>query len=419
MREGDDDALARAHERGELVLGFRQPTGDEGRPLRLEGERLARGKRVQQCRLAERHRLETLFLPDRADLVGLPHEIGTARHGPHQVGRDRDRLAVVDERRLDQIQAALGGRIDDRRLDRMQCALRERRERAHLLDLVAPELDAQRLAARRREDVDEPAANGELAALVGALDTFVARERERLGELLEADPLARRDPDRLRPRVRRRHRLGERRGRSGDEPAGGEHVERACALTDEVRRGFEAGAPVDAPARQHRDAFVAEEPGGAFGGVAGVLILRREQHERAVELLVERGEQQRQRRLRDAGRRRKRLGKAFEAFGRAELRNERVQDRLVHDERPNPTGSGVWGPREDNPGGSGWGPSPATDRFPSGGVAVPPVGFGGARERFTARGPVTGNPGEGSFARLFPLVLPPSLPPRPFPLLKV
>jgi len=36
----------------------------------------------------------------------------------------------------------------------MQCALRERRERTHLLDLVAPELDAQRLSARRREDVD-------------------------------------------------------------------------------------------------------------------------------------------------------------------------------------------------------------------------------------------------------------------------
>ena len=65
--------------------------------------------------------------------------------------------------------------------------------------------------------------------------------------------------------------------------------------------------------------------------IAGVLILGRKKDERAIELLVERGEKQRQRRLGHAGGRRKRLGKAFEAFGRAELRYERVQDRLVHD----------------------------------------------------------------------------------------
>jgi hypothetical protein len=276
VREGDDDALTRPHERGELVLGLRQSTGNERRPLSLEGERLARWKRVQQRRLPERHRLEPLFLPDHADLVGLPHEIGTVRHWPHQIRRDRDRLAVVDERRLDEIQAALDGRIDDRRLDRMECALRERRERAHLFDLVAPELDAERLAAGRREDVDEPAANRELAALVGAFDTFVAGERKRLGEVFEADPLARRDPNRLRPRVRRWHRLGQRRGRSGDEATGGEYIERASAFADEVRRGFEAGTPVDAPARQHRNAFVTEEPGRSFGCVTCVLILRRQ-----------------------------------------------------------------------------------------------------------------------------------------------
>ena len=223
----------------------------------------------------------------------------------------------------------------------MQRALGERRERSHLLDLVAPELDSQRLASRRREDVDEPATNGELAALVGSIDALVARERERLGELLETDAFARRDPNRLGPRVRRWHRLGERRRRGGDEPAGGEHVERACALTDEVRRGVEAGAPVDAAARQHRDAFVAEEPRGALGGVASVLILRGQQNERAIELLVERREQQRQRGLGDAGGRRERLGKALEASVARSSRDERMEDRLVHDERPNPAGSAV------------------------------------------------------------------------------
>jgi hypothetical protein len=168
-----------------------------------------------------------------------------------------------------------------------------------------PRTRSERLAAGRREDVDEPAANRELAALVGALDTFVAGERKCLGELFEADPVARRDPDRLRPRVRRWHRLGQRRGRCGDEPAGGEDIERASAFADEVRRGFEAGAPVDAPARQHRDAFIAEEPRGALGGVASVLILRASRTSGRSSPRSRR--QQRQRGLGDAGR--QRLGK--------------------------------------------------------------------------------------------------------------
>ena len=184
----------------------------------------------------------------------------------------------------------------------MQCALRERRERAHLLDLVSPELDAKRLAPGRREDVDEPAANRELAALVRALDAFVAGERERLGELLEADSSFGGEPDRLGTRVDRWHRLGECRCRGDDEPAGREHVERTGALPDEMRRRVEARAPVDAAARKHRDAFLAEEPRRALGGVARVLILRRQQDERAVELLVQRREQERQRRLGDARR---------------------------------------------------------------------------------------------------------------------
>ena len=293
MREGDDDALSGTHERRQLVLRFGQPTSDERRPLRLEGERLSGGKRVEERSLAERHRLEALFLPDRPDLAGLPYEIGTARHGPHQIGRNRSRRTVVPECRLDEIQATLDGRIDDGRLDGVKRALRERRERAHLLDLVSPELDAERLPSCSRKDVDETTADRELPPLVGTLHPFVAGERKRLGELLEAELFAQRDADRLRPGVRRGHRLCQRRGRSGNEPARGEDVEGASPLADEVWRGVQAGAPVHAPARQHRDPFVAEEPRGAFCRVTCVLILGSEQNERALELLVEGGEQQR------------------------------------------------------------------------------------------------------------------------------
>ena len=94
--------------------------------------------------------------------------------GDEVVGRP-DGASSSSQRRLDEVEAPLGGRVDDRLVDGVQRALRERRERADLLDLVAEELDPQRLAAGRREDVDEPAAHGELAALLDALDALVAR----------------------------------------------------------------------------------------------------------------------------------------------------------------------------------------------------------------------------------------------------
>ena len=60
----------------------------------------------------------------------------------------------------------------------MQRALCERRERTNRFDLVAEELDAQRLAAGRREDVDKTAAHRELAAIVDALDPLIAGVRK-------------------------------------------------------------------------------------------------------------------------------------------------------------------------------------------------------------------------------------------------
>ena len=50
----------------------------------------------------------------------------------------------------------------------MQGALRERREGADLLDGVAEELDAKRLSSRRREHVDEPAADLSVVAAVAS-----------------------------------------------------------------------------------------------------------------------------------------------------------------------------------------------------------------------------------------------------------
>src|SRR5207244_11269633 len=99
--------------------------------------------------------------------------------------------------------------VDDGLVDGMQRPLRERRERTDRLDLVAPELDAKGLAARRREDVDDAAAHGELAALVRAFDALVAGERERLRQRLERERGTRRDVNRLGPRGGGRQRLGD------------------------------------------------------------------------------------------------------------------------------------------------------------------------------------------------------------------
>src|SRR5205823_6299847 len=84
-----------------------------------------------------------------------------------------------------QVEAALRRRVDDRALDRVEGALRERREGPHGLDRVAEQLDAERLVAGRRVDVDDAAADGELAALVDPLDALVAGERELLRQAVD------------------------------------------------------------------------------------------------------------------------------------------------------------------------------------------------------------------------------------------
>ena len=125
-----------------------------------------------------------------------------------------------------------------------------------------------------------PAAHGELAALVDALDARVARERERLGERLDADSPPGAKLERLRPLAARRQPLRERERGRAHEPPAGEDVERACPLADEVRRRLEPGVPADAAARQEPDARLAEEPACGLGGVARVGVLRQHADER-------------------------------------------------------------------------------------------------------------------------------------------
>ena len=218
----DDDPVTAANEARELRLGLGEPACGDRRPLGLERERLPLRKRVELGAPLERDLLEALLRPDAPHLVRLPDEVGHAVEHRHEIAGDfgRDGLeVVVRERRLRQLGTPLDGRVDHGALDRMERALREGRERSHLLDLVAVELDAKRLATRGREDVDEPAAHCELAALLGPVDPFVARERERLGEPVEARLGPDVEPHRLRPRREGRDALRESGRRGADEPA--------------------------------------------------------------------------------------------------------------------------------------------------------------------------------------------------------
>ncbi len=277
--------------------------------------------------------MHALVRPHLAHVVRLPDEVGRAIENRDEVCGD-GRLAVVGKRHLDAVAAALRGWVDHRVVDVAQRALGERRERADALDLVAEELDPKWLSARRREDVDDPAAHGEVAALLDAVDALVARERERFGKRVDPRFISRRDAQRGGPNGRRRDGLGERERRGADEPAGLEQLERTRTLADEVRRRLEPRAPANAAGGQQPDAFLADEPGGGLGDVARVGVFGQENAEPAAGLFVQRGEQERQRRLGHARPRRQRRRKRGQAGICAQALDERIEDRTVHDERP-------------------------------------------------------------------------------------
>ena len=129
----------------------------------------------------------------------------------------------------------------------LQRALVGDREPADLLDRVAPELDPQRVVLGRREDVEDAAADGELAAPLDHVDAGVGGADERLDG---------------RPRGRRRRPAAAATGSSSPSPAtSGCMTARTGATSDPDRpalaarrRGARAGAARRAGARRCRSA---------------------------------------------------------------------------------------------------------------------------------------------------------------------
>ena len=200
-----------------------------------------------------------------------------------------------------------GGQLDPLRL--AQRALGEGREPAHRLDLVAEQLDPHRPLLGRREDVEDAAADGELAPLLDLVDPLVAGRDEVVAERAEVDLLAARDGEAGRAQRGVGDRLGERDGAGDDDRVGlrRERVEGVDPQADQVRRRGDVGGVAGAargvvadPARRQVGAQVGRQVAG--GAVVGGDEQRRAPGEAAV-VLEQRGDQQRAQRRRGAQRR--------------------------------------------------------------------------------------------------------------------
>ena len=115
-------------------------------------------------------------------------------------------------------QQQLAARRRPEPLDRLQGALVGDREAADLLDVVAPELHPQRVLLGRREDVDDAAADGELAALLDQVDAGVRRVRQPPHDVLQRRGVARDQLDRLQVAEPLDLRLEDRADRRDDDP---------------------------------------------------------------------------------------------------------------------------------------------------------------------------------------------------------
>ena len=133
--------------------------------------------------------------------------------------------------------------------DRLEGALVGDRERPDLLDLVAPELHPQRVLLGGREDVDDAAADRELAALLHEVDPGVRRAGEPSHDVVELDLVTDRELDRLQVGEPADLRLEHRADRGHD------HLERAVGRRR--CRGAGAGAARRAGVRRCRCAGTA------------------------------------------------------------------------------------------------------------------------------------------------------------------
>ena len=184
-------ALPRRGQRlGEVVLLGEQVDGPITHPPRLDEHDLGRIREhvgeqplaIGEPRQPALHAVEQQALAEALPLLAAPrlgaHQLRGP--GPHLVGGEQ--LAGREDARLGEV----AGR-----------ALVAGAEARQAVDLVAPQVDADRLVAGRREDVDDRAPAGELATMLDELLAAVAELGEPSDELVGIDDVVRMHADRI------------------------------------------------------------------------------------------------------------------------------------------------------------------------------------------------------------------------------
>ena len=194
-----------------------------------------------------------------------------------------------DLRQLAVLGRELGRGRDLDRLGLAQAALGEGREEADRLDLDVEEVDADRAVLGGRVEVEDAAADGELAAVVDLVDALVAGGHELLADLVEVEQVADADGEGVRAQRRVGHLLAQRDRADDDDrrllavgALGQQRVERGDAQADEVRRRREVRLVGDAAAGVEAHGPRLEPRAQVGGEVARLAVVARHHERRAV-----------------------------------------------------------------------------------------------------------------------------------------
>ena len=186
--EGLQPYVLERAERGRAEVDRRLGTGRRGGPRRLQEllarrhqvgsaspdalrvaqhDRRALGQQVdEELHLVDQHRGQRLHALDGVALGDLGEDLGQRRMRLGELRGARPDLVVEQQ---------LAARRRPHVGDLLERALVGDREPADLVDLVAPELDAERVLLGRREHVDDAAAHRELTAALDQVDARVGR----------------------------------------------------------------------------------------------------------------------------------------------------------------------------------------------------------------------------------------------------
>ncbi len=200
-------------------------------------------------------------------------------------GSGAELLAIARAEALDRflVEQGFGGGEQDEAVDAPGGALVLGREGADRFDLVAEEIEAERLFGAAGEQVDQTAADCEFAGIVDRIDADIAIGLEQRRELVETDPLAGSEArDELADAERGQRALGGGVDRGDDQPRlfgfGLQRVERGEPLGHDAqgRAGAVIGEAV--PRRIAEDVELGSEEGCGRGDRAHRRLVRGDEH---------------------------------------------------------------------------------------------------------------------------------------------